>query len=269
MTLKVIDVSQYNGTIAWKNVKGNVDAAIIRAGYRGYGSVGTLATDKKFKENAAAANSLQIPVGVYWLSQALNEAEAKAEAVYLIKLLKSYKITFPVYLDSEYCEPNGNGRGDRIGKTQRTKNGLAFLKAIKAAGYTAGLYCAESWFTDEIDGAAIRKAGYTIWCARLAGKPRIGTYDAWQYTWGETVPGILGKVDMSYFYKDFAETSEKKTAAEVAEEVIRGSWGNGAERRQRLESAGYDYEEVRAAVNEIFKSRSRQGTGSRKCQGIF
>lgn len=212
MTLKVIDVSQHNGTITWKNVKNKVDAVILRAGYRGYGSAGTLTEDKKFRANASAVNALGIPVGVYWLSQALNETEAREEAAYLVKLLKPFRIAYPVYLDSEYCEQNANGRGDRISKAQRTKNALTFLAAIKAAGYTAGLYCAENWFTDEIDGDTIRDAGYTIWCARLAGKPRIGDHDAWQYTWTAKVPGISGDVDMSEFYRDFTE-ADKPTAA--------------------------------------------------------
>lgn len=310
MKLKVIDVSQFNGTISWRTVKNNVDAAILRAGYRGYGAAGVLTTDRKFKTNAAAANTVGVPIGVYWLSQALNTAEAEAEAAYLIKLLKPYKIAYPVYLDSEYCKQDGNGRGDRISKAQRTKNALAFLAAIKAAGYTAGLYCAENWYTDEIDGDAIRDAGYTIWCARLAGEPRIGDHDAWQFTWTAKVPGVAGDVDMSYFYKDFTDktaapvkkpttsatetvytvkrgdtlsaiaakfgTSHGVLAAyngisnpdkirvgqkikipdklkpldEIADEVIAGKWGNGADRKKRLTAAGYDYDEVQKIVNK-------------------
>lgn len=264
MTLKVIDVSAHNGTILWRNVKGKVDAAILRAGYRGYGSAGTLAEDKRFRANAAAANALNIPIGAYWLSQALNEKEAEEEAAYLVKLLKPFRIAYPVYLDSEYCEQNANGRGDRITKTQRTKNALAFLKAVAAAGYTAGLYCAENWFTAEIDGDAIRKAGYTIWCARLAGKPRIGDHDAWQYTWTAKVPGVPGSVDMSEFYRDFAKSdtadtkeanhnTDPKSSVEIAKEVIAGKWGNGDERKKRLTAAGYDYVEVQKKVNAMLR----------------
>lgn len=237
MTLKVIDVSAHNGTILWKNVKGKVDAAILRAGYRGYGAAGTLAEDKRFRANAAAANALNIPIGAYWLSQALNEKEAEEEAAYLVKLLKPFRIAYPVYLDSEYCEQNANGRGDRISKAQRTKNALAFLKAIMEAGYIAGLYCAENWYTDEIDGDAIRDAGYTIWCARLARKPRIGNHDAWQYTWTAKVPGVPGDVDMSEFYRDFAHggaaaatkpaTKPTTDAQETAYTVKRGDTLSG------------------------------------------
>lgn len=46
-------------------------------------------------------------------------------------------------------------------------------------------------------------------------------------------------------------TVTKKTVEEVAKEVIRGDWGNGAERKQKLTAAGYDYAEVQKKVNEM------------------
>lgn len=42
-----------------------------------------------------------------------------------------------------------------------------------------------------------------------------------------------------------------KSVDEVAREVIRGEWGNGSDRRQRLEAAGYDYDAVQNHVNAI------------------
>lgn len=42
-----------------------------------------------------------------------------------------------------------------------------------------------------------------------------------------------------------------KSVDEVAREVIRGEWGNGSDRRQRLEAAGYDYNAVQNHVNAI------------------
>lgn len=42
-----------------------------------------------------------------------------------------------------------------------------------------------------------------------------------------------------------------KSVDEVAREVIRGEWGNGSDRRQRLEAAGYDYDTVQNHVNAI------------------
>ena len=40
---------------------------------------------------------------------------------------------------------------------------------------------------------------------------------------------------------------------EIANEVIANKWGSGTARKQALESAGYNYSEVQAKVNEILK----------------
>ena len=48
-----------------------------------------------------------------------------------------------------------------------------------------------------------------------------------------------------------ASVSTLKSMDEIAREVIRGDWGNGVDRRNRLTSAGYDYAAVQAKVNEL------------------
>lgn len=47
------------------------------------------------------------------------------------------------------------------------------------------------------------------------------------------------------------KVDNKKSIAEIAQEVVAGKWGNGSERKQRLEAEGYDYAEVQATVNNI------------------
>ncbi len=37
----------------------------------------------------------------------------------------------------------------------------------------------------------------------------------------------------------------------LAREVIRGDWGNGQERKDRLTAAGYDYYAIQDRVNEL------------------
>ena len=37
----------------------------------------------------------------------------------------------------------------------------------------------------------------------------------------------------------------------VAQEVLDGKWGNGAERKQKLEEAGYSYDILQRAVNRM------------------
>ena len=52
-----------------------------------------------------------------------------------------------------------------------------------------------------------------------------------------------------------AEQVPKKSVAEIAKEVINGKWGNGTDRKNRLSSAGYNYSEVQAKVNELLGSK--------------
>lgn len=42
----------------------------------------------------------------------------------------------------------------------------------------------------------------------------------------------------------------RKSNSEVAAEVIAGKWGNGQDRRARLERAGYNYADIQAEVNK-------------------
>ena len=42
-----------------------------------------------------------------------------------------------------------------------------------------------------------------------------------------------------------------KTNQEIAQEVLQGKWGNGADRRERLTKAGYNYDKVQSIVNAI------------------
>ena len=43
--------------------------------------------------------------------------------------------------------------------------------------------------------------------------------------------------------------SAEKTNEDIADEVILGLWGNGKERKQRLEEEGYDYDAIQEIVN--------------------
>ena len=168
MSKLAIDVSHWNGAIDWAKVAPQVSAAVIRLGYRGYGAAGTLALDPMYQRNMDGAIAAGLPVGVYWCSQALSDAEALEEARYCVDKLRGYKLQYPVLLDSEWMEPKGNGRADRIGKTRRTQYGLTWCRAMRDAGYIAGLYCSESWYTAEIDGAAFDREGFEIWIAKYS-----------------------------------------------------------------------------------------------------
>ena len=67
---------------------------------------------------------------------------------------------------------------------------------------------------------------------------------------GETIArGICDYFGVTY--KEKEQAAPTKSVDEVAREVIRSEWGNGSDRRQRLEAAGYDYDTVQDRVNAI------------------
>lgn len=193
--VKGVDVSKYQRNIDWNAVKASgIDFAIIRVGYRGWGT-GALVEDPYFKQNIAGATKAGLKVGLYFYSQAVNEAEAVEEASMVLRLAKGYNIQYPIYFDTEKVA-NNNGRADGISKAQRTANAVAFCETIQNAGYRAGVYSYASWFYNQLNMASISK--YSIWIAQYREQLSFNyNYDIWQYTSKGQVPGIPGGTDMN------------------------------------------------------------------------
>mgnify|MGYP002730038898 CR=1 FL=1 len=66
---------------------------------------------------------------------------------------------------------------------------------------------------------------------------------------------ILNIID-TYDLNKYSYDSVKDIDA-VALSVLRGNWGNGEERRKKLETAGYDYKLVQTRVNELMDDMER------------
>lgn len=198
-----IDVSKYQGNINWNAVKASgVQFAIIRAGYRGWGSTGSLNKDPYFDKNIKGASAAGIDIGIYYFSQAVNEVEAVEEASQCIGLVKGYKIKYPIFIDTETSGGKGSGRADGLSKTQRTIVCKAFCETIQNSGYRAGIYTSKSWFEKKLDTPKLEQ--YAIWLAQWRDKPTYkGKYDVWQYSSKGQVPGISGNVDMNLSYMAF------------------------------------------------------------------
>lgn len=238
MSKLVIDVSQFQGVIDWEKVAPQVSAAIIRLGYRGYGAAGTLALDPMYQRNMDGAISAGLPVGAYWCSQALSDAEALEEARYCVSKLQGYKLTYPVLLDSEIMSPNASGRADKIGKSRRTQYGLTWARAMRDAGYIVGLYCSESWYVAEIDGAKFDAEGFEIWIAKYSRYAPKYRCDAWQFTSTARMDGIPTNVDQNHVYADYgAGDSVSKTIANgVADIGLDGDYWTRVLRGQTVAS---------------------------------
>lgn len=75
-------------------------------------------------------------------------------------------------------------------------------------------------------------------------------------------PYVRNSTDWNLFKQQLTTASKveskpttKKTVDELAREVIRGNWGNGQERKNRLAAAGYDYKTIQARVNALLRQK--------------
>lgn len=260
-TLKGIDVSYANGTLNWTDLAKQVDFAMIRGGYS---TTPDDRADANFRDAAAAG----VPVGAYWFSYATNVEAAQREAEACITLIKKYKITLPVAFDFEYASVDyAEKQGVKITSDLLCAMARRFLDRIRAAGYTPMLYTNVDFL-----GRGFSKLAdeYLIWLAHWGvSKPGRNCY-MWQYTdklrlKGRVFDGdeLFGQIPEDpekpvVSLSDATRTRFYENAADdyfaIAEQILRGEWGNGDERKKRLKDAGYDYTLAQAMVNAILNS---------------
>lgn len=209
-TLKIIDVSEHNRKINWEEVKKHINGAIIRCGY---GMDQTNQDDKYWKYNVDECTRLGIPFGVYLYSYANTNSKSRSEAAHVLRLIKGYELSYPVYLDlEEQVNPDTRGHAVRGAKI--------FADIVEAAGYEVGIYANENWYKTII-GSVLDK--YTKWVAKYSSKaPDVPNVDIWQYTSSGSVPGISGRVDVNHCYRDFVGGSAPVPKPEDSKPVTSG-----------------------------------------------
>ena len=193
-----IDVSAYQGNVDWQAVKADgVQFAIIRLGYRGY-TQGTINLDSKFQQNIAGAKAAGLKVGVYFFSTAISEAEAEAEAAFVLENLKGISLDLPVVFD---WETGGSSyRNNNLDSNTLTSAAIAFSEKVKAAGYQAMFYF--NLPTGYLKYDLSRLTQYDFWFAQYNSTPEMYyDYQIWQYSDSGTVNGIDGRVDMNIAFK--------------------------------------------------------------------
>lgn len=120
----------------------------------------------------------------------------------------------------------------QTGAFSKKANADALAAKLKAAGFDTYITQSGNLYKVQI-GAYSVKAN----AEAMASKLKAAGYDTYITTKSGTA----------------VKETPKKTVDELAREVIRGDWGNGAERKNRLTAAGYDYSAVQKRVNELLK----------------
>ncbi|MBO6298266.1 MAG: glycoside hydrolase family 25 protein [Lachnospiraceae bacterium] len=194
-SVPMLDVSQFQGEIDWQAVAdAGIRHAMIRLGYRGYGS-GKLMIDECFEANVQGATEAGIEVGVYFFSQAISDAEAHEEAELVLEQLKPYAIDLPVAIDVEPITTD-TARADALDKADRTRYVRTFLEDIRAAGYTPMIYGGVVSFFEMLEPAEIQD--YLVWYAFYDNYIYYPyPVQGWQYSEKAHVPGVTGIADMN------------------------------------------------------------------------
>lgn len=246
-----IDISKHNGNINLEPYKGQF--VIIRVGY------GHFHLDEKFERNVNECKRLGIPFGVYHYSYALNEADAEAEARGVLNAIAKYKndIKVGVWFDMEDADGYKKKHGFKFSNGTIAPICYKFCKIIEDAGYYSGIYTSSSWL-DYVKGLNDR---FDKWVANW------GKNDGTQHTntsqYGTLQQYTSKPLDKNVMYADLSRYSrgnttqpQSKPIDQIANEVIAGQWGDGADRKKRLTDAGYDYNAVQNAVNAKLAKKS-------------
>ena len=188
-----IDVSDHNGTLDWAKIKASgIKFAIIRTGY------GKSYTDEQFAANMKGALAQGLPVGVYHFSYALNVEGAKREAAFVLSLLEPFKdkIGLPVFFDFEYDTIRyALEQSVTLGKQEFNDHAVAFCEAVKAAGYTPGVYYNLDYKNRFVDES--RLGGYVQWYAQYNPTASWTGYDIWQYSSSHKISGHSCRFDIN------------------------------------------------------------------------
>lgn len=190
-----IDVSKWQGDIDFSKLKSaGVEFVIIRIG-SSTGINGENFIDSKFIQNIKNANSVGIPVGVYFYSYANSVDRAISDAKWIIENIKDYKVELPIAFDWENWGSFNTYELSFFGLTNMAKR---FMDTVKASGYDAMLYSSKTYLEN-----IWMSVDYPVWLAHYTKNTNYaGAYSYWQICSNGRVDGINGDVDIDIRYID-------------------------------------------------------------------
>ena len=190
-----IDVSKWQGDIDFSKLKNaGVEFIIIRVGSSN-GINGENFVDSKFVQNIENANSVGIPVGVYFYSYANSVDRAVSDAKWIIEQIKDYKVDLPIAFDWENWGSFNKYELSFFGLTNMAKK---FMDTVKSSGYDAMLYSSKTYLEN-----IWMNVDYPVWLAHYTKNTNYtGDYTYWQLCSNGSVDGIDGDVDIDIRYID-------------------------------------------------------------------
>lgn len=240
-----------------------IQFVMIRAGYTGTASHKQHA-DNMLSKHVKGCIAAGLPYGYYWYSAARTVKEAQKEARFCASLLNKYqKPDYPVFFDIEEQLIADTG------KDNATDICVAFIAEMNRLGYPSGIYTNPDWIENRLDKSRL-VGRLDIWLAHWAKScdckyGQVMWQSGLKYSAGKMIDYDTCFIDYpkktAAWYKKHCKTTDTKpiakTVAQLAQECIKGKWGNGAVRKSRLTAAGYDYQKVQTEVNRLLAAKKR------------
>ena len=241
---------------------------------------GTTFVDPSCDRHYQIAKRLGLKLGVYHYA---SGGDPIAEADFFVRNIQGYIGEAILILDWEKTQ---NGRYH-----EHASWCLRFLNRVKELTGVKPLVYMSASVIKVADWSKVVAGDYGLWVAgwpdnrdswdipdfRWDVKP-WPFYALWQYT------SSGGRLDRDVFMGDVAAwdkyanpsgnpapspapapTPARKSNEELATEVIRGDWGNGQDRKNRLTAAGYDYSAVQSIVNQRLSGAST----ANNCSAVY
>lgn len=186
---KGIDVSKYQGAIDWNSVAAQgYSFAFVKIGSTKSG------IDPYFMANMLGANAAGMRVGGYIYSYATSVEGAVAEATLAVEAMQNMPVSFPIAYDIE------DDLQKALPPNVQQEMVNAFCTVVENAGYYPMVYASKNWYMTRL-GMTM----YDQWVAQYADACDYpGPLTVWQATSNGSVPGIGGRVDINYLYKDYS-----------------------------------------------------------------
>ena len=266
--LKGIDISHWQANLDIAST--GAEFVICKA------TQGTTFVDPSCDRHYQIAKRLGLKLGVYHYA---SGGDPVAEADFFVRNIKGYIGEAILILDWEKTQ---NGRYH-----EHASWCLKFLNRVKELTGVKPLIYMSASVIKVADWSKVVADDYGLW---VAGWPDNRDswdipdfrwdvrpwpfYALWQYT------SSGGRLDRDVFMGDRtawdkyaaingqpvdpspAPAPAGKSNEELATEVIRGDWGNGQDRKNRLTAAGYDYNAVQSIVNQRLGGGSSNSGGS-------
>lgn len=201
---RFVDISQWNGTVNFEQVKADGYTGVILRALST--NTNGLYVDKYFEKNYANAKLAGLNVGAYFFSYARDEAYLNKELSMFRQVITGKELDLPIIIDYE-----DSSTASAIGRAKATQLIKKACAEMQSWGYYSMWYTYKSFIEKYVDVSQL--TDYDLWLAWYTSTiPKSWTipYGIWQNSSDGAVKGVSGRCDVNKAYKDYPKSIKAK-----------------------------------------------------------